>query len=731
MQIYNLIAIACLMLMITSMLTVIVKLINKGRADRITYIRGFRKGQGALIYFFAIPLYWIGYIYAGQSVLSGLFSAIRKSVELIVLRYDITPIQELVNDNALYRFTIYLCFILVCINAILFLLSLFDQYIWNHFKKCQFKYSNREKIIIFGNNPQNISIYSSEHNRLKVIVDKITSTEALGLYMNDISYLTIYDYDQYVKLVVNNCIKNNNVTIAIINTEVDERNIGICRRFINCITQLNEQDKIACFGLLKIFVFGNPQYETIYEDIIADSFGCISYINKYQKIAIDFINKYPFAAFINNAQIDYDTSLIKDDVEINAFFIGFGKTNQQIFLTSVANNLFITNSKDGIDIKKIKYHLFDKNPAENNKSLNHNYNRYKNEFANINVIDYLPIPEYPAETFFHKLDVNDVKFYNETRNVMFASKNSVNFIIIGFGSDLENIDMAQKLACKCREWEIYNITIFVKVRAEHKGEHLLEKDNCYVIANESEVVYNINSIMGDPILKMAQMRNEVYDIEYELTQNGFKLTEEKLISLKKKAYRNWYLKKSQLERESSLYCCLSLRSKLNLMGLDYCPISDTEKPTLTEQEYFDIYAYGDMPHLDYYSVKVNGKAIVHYSLECKESRRKNMAIHEHLRWNSFMISKGMVPASKKQIIEETDLDGNHTNGRNYAVRRHGNITTFKGLEEFRKIVVKRDVKEDEISAQVEERKDVIKYNYQLLDDAFWLLRNTGYKIIRK
>ena len=99
-------------------------------------------------------------------------------------------------------------------------------------------------------------------------------------------------------------------------------------------------------------------------------------------------------------------------------------------------------------------------------------------------------------------------------------------------------------------------------------------------------------------------------------------------------------------------------------------------------------------------------------IDFAESRRKTMAIHEHQRWNSFMISRGMIPASREQILSETKTNSNgeveFTNGKNYSLRRHGNLTTFDGLVEFRRIVAHRDQKP-------EEKKDVIKYDYQLLD----------------
>ena len=84
-----------------------------------------------------------------------------------------------------------------------------------------------------------------------------------------------------------------------------------------------------------------------------------------------------------------------------------------------------------------------------------------------------------------------------------------------------------------------------------------------------------------------------------------------------------------------------------------------------------------------------------------------------------MISKGFIPASKEEILADKKK-----NGKNYALRRHGNLTTFDGLVEFRKMVAERDGK-DELAT------DVIKYDYQLLDDAFWLLEKSGYEITKK
>lgn len=89
-----------------------------------------------------------------------------------------------------------------------------------------------------------------------------------------------------------------------------------------------------------------------------------------------------------------------------------------------------------------------------------------------------------------------------------------------------------------------------------------------------------------------------------------------------------------------------------------------------------------------------------------------------------MISKGLVPATIDEILNEKDERGKFTNGKNYALRRHGNITTMQGLVQFRKLIAEKFGKS-------EEDCDVIKYDYQLMDDAWWLLDKNGYKIVKK
>lgn len=723
----NIITTVCLAVLLTEVLFVILSTIMKKRTDRIEFLRGFKKGKCVIIYLTALPLYIMGHLYAADSAVDAVFKSIGEIFNLVVLQYNTGSIMALMAANGYYEFTIRLCFVLACINALILTLSLVDQYLWTRRKSIRARMPFGEKLFIFGNSSENIAIYNSEDRRFKAIIADVSAEEGARLYMDNVAYINSPSGEAGVELIFNQAGKFDRECVSVINTGSDDENIAICRAVIEKIRGADGETREKLFLKMKFFVFGDPRYEAIYNAIAGDGHGCIHYVNKYRRIATEFIDKYPLTRFMDERHIDYSTSLMRPGVDINVVMIGFGKTSQQIFLTSVANNQFLEEAEGDPALKRVKYFIFDKKAAENDKNLNHSYYRFKHESASFDEDKYLPLPSLPAEEHYRCLDINSVSFYGEIKSIVAAKPEDVSFIVIAFGSDLDNIDMASKLIEKRNEWGLKNLTVFVKARRLRKEDTLISDPACYFIGNEADDVYDIDKITGDKLHKMAMMRNEVYRLESGIKQKkGLKLDDAYIRESKMSSAVKWYKELSEMERESSVYCCLSLRSKLNLMGLDYCP-KDGEDG-LTNEEYIALYARGDIPDTKTYNIKADGKPVVHYTLDFPPSRRRNMAIHEHQRWNSFMISHGMIPSGIEEIVGEYNVLGDgtkkYTNGKNYSVRRHGNLTTFEGLAEFRRLVAERDGR-DELEC------DVISYDYQLLDDAFWLLDKNGYKIIKK
>ena len=819
----RIVTILCLGILSIFVIAVLVNISLKirKRAELITFFRSFKKGKFAFIYIVAIPLYFIGFIYSGSDIPQSLFSAIAKAVNLVVLKYEIGTINKLMADDLLYSIAIYMCFILVGINAIIFTISLTSQFLWEKRRSFKVLRKRGNKLFIFGNNSQNEAIYLSEKARVKngkekavksikwykdklktkdlskdeikeskkklkdakitkkntkvrdrVIIDKMSSAESEKLYIKNISFISADTHEKPIDKIfklAEKCVKKftrakkllkkirklERDYIIVINTQDDEKNIEICRALIKRIDKVNDEIRKNMFLKLNIYVFGSPKYEAIYEDIVSCGYGCIHFENKYREIAADFIEKYPLARFMDETQIDYETSYVKDDVDINVLFIGFGKTAQHLFLASVANNQFIEKGDDVPKLKKVNYYIFDKIDAKYNKNLNHTYYRFKNERDELKG-DYLPFPELPANEEPRKLDVNDTEFYKDIRKIVSRNNKDANFIVIAFGTDLENIDMGKKLAEKRNEWGLDNLVIFVKVRSMS-----IEDNGCYFIGNENEIVYNIEKLTDDCINNMARQRNWVYDIEYNkqekikqieqqeesnkenITNNKENIEEqneekitiniEMIENQKKESNKAWHTKLPKIRRESNVYCSLSLRSKLNLMGLDYCEIKYPDDCGIGDNDYIKIYAFDDELAYEKVDIPAGYKKIVDYKRECADPkrsdmagnklRRRDMAIQEKYRWNAFYISKGYIPASIDQITKEPD------NGKNDAVRRHGCLTTFDGLMKFEKITETEKI-DEKTGEKSTENNYVHQYDYQILDDAWWFLNDNGYKIIK-
>lgn len=736
----------CLVFMAILSFIVLIKIFFLKRAERIDFLRSFKRGKCAIIYFAVLPLYIIGRIYAGENLAYAFFNSVHNVVKLVVLQFDLGSVKLLIESNKFYAYTLYFSYVLVIINAILFSLSLIGQRIWKFFSDLHFFYSKKDKLVVVGKNPHSIEIYKS-YSGLKVLIDELSEKDCNELYSKNVKYVdlrAISDIDSWLNSHFN---KNKSKVYIIINLGSDEKNIAVSREVIKFIVSCNNDELLFNFGA---YVFGDPKYENIYTSLVSKSNGCLHYINKYQLIAIDYIDKYPLSLFIDKKYIDYQTATVSREMDINVCLIGFGKTNQQILLSSVANNQFIQKCKQGVEIKQVNYHIFDKEYAQNDKNLNHSYYRFKNEYQNNDKNVIIPQPDLPSKETYYHLDINETDYYKELKSIFVKNEKSANYVIIAFGSDLENVDMARKLAEKRKDWNLPNLNIFVKVRDKKLYEsaemvfdnsnfktYYLEdqeaiftkdKDVCYIFAMENDVIYNFNKIVSEKFDNMAKMRSQVYDVEYVVTKNKLKFVPNDLIEKKtKENILFWYKEKTQIERDSNLYAVLSIRSKLNLIGLDICEKS-SKKVGLSFEEYMSVYAKNDMPNYEYYNVKIANKPVIFYPYNFPDSLRRNLAIHEHLRWNSYMISKGMVLSSDEQILEEmvefSDGKVKHTNGKNYEFRRHGNITTFEGIIKFAEIIAERD-------KTTLEDTDVFKYDYQLLDDAFWLLDENGYKIVKR
>ncbi len=127
----------------------------------------------------------------------------------------------------------------------------------------------------------------------------------------------------------------------------------------------------------------------------------------------------------------------------------------------------------------------------------------------------------PANEVFYNLDINDSRFMDSLEENLTQKCNRVayNYLIIAFSNDIQNLDLAEKLSFKLKEWDIFDKTkIFVKIRSSKLQKqafdtNLFKHNGIIPFAGEETEIYNIKRIVNESSEHMAKLRHVVYSIQ--------------------------------------------------------------------------------------------------------------------------------------------------------------------------------------------------------------------------
>ena len=718
----------CLAYMLALIVTFIVRLATSSRKERLQYVKNFKRGKFVLIYIAMIPLYFLAHRNNGASVEGALWQSISLCFDTVALKYPFNTTSSLMGANLFYRITVDFGYALVTLNAVMFTISLLGQIVLNALSLTITRCFRKRVVAVVGYNADSLYIIKSVDKKLgKAMLISAASPKTRDdafVLRADLVHFDGEKLDEKLKRLFRKFDKRK--VSVILNCEDDSKSLLFVKQLSRLIRELDltSLPLTKDYGL-QVFVFGSRENETVFMHYVEESKGLIRFINRHEQIAMNFVKNYPLTQFMTEEQIDYATATIREDVNLNVFMIGFGNFNETLFLTSVSNNQFLTLKKDGtLAPKPVTYHLYDRNYPDgkiakevdsvHSRSLNHGYRRYE-EFLKLNgerQKDYLEFAPVPADVRPHPCDFSHPKFYASMREELL--KKSYSYVIVSFGSDMENVEIAEKLQQKFHEWNIPSaVKIFVKVRDEKLARALkddFESDMIRIFGSNRSCVYNADAILNEKIEFMARLRHLLYiaeDAQKKETSKSASLTEETLAT---RARDKWYSYK-QFQRESNLYACLSLRMKLHLLGYDLA-----EKGEDRAEDFETKYETGDKRTPS--ALSVEGKTIWDYSNgeQWRNSVRWTYAVQEHQRWCANMICNGLIPSDREEI--------KRNGGRSLDKRLHGNITTMAGLVEYRKIVANAQ-------GMSEEDADVIRYDYQLMDDVVWLLHACGYKLVAR
>ena len=257
----NAVTAICLILLTAEVFYVAVNVIVKKRPEKIAFIRGFKKGKFAFVYLAAVPLFCAGHMYAGRDFLASFFDAINQTVNLVILKYSTASVTLLMEDSAFFTATMYYCFFLVAINAVLFTISLTGQRLWLFAQSVTMRFSAKERLIVFGTGRDCEAVYRSDGARVKALVGDFSRDEAEKLYSAKINYIRTKTPERFAERLVAACAERGKSSVVVINTG-DEENLSEENQYILSYLPVIQQKSYTLGAVYKHYA-GNNNYSII------------------------------------------------------------------------------------------------------------------------------------------------------------------------------------------------------------------------------------------------------------------------------------------------------------------------------------------------------------------------------------------------------------------------------------------------------------------------------------
>lgn len=397
-------------------------------------------------------------------------------------------------------------------------------------------------------------------------------------------------------------------------------------------------------------------------------------------MAIDFLLKNPLWKFIPDKFRSVRGVTLKNGVNVNVLFSGFGDLPQELLFYITSSVQF---AKAGDEMPAfVKYTAVCKSEehAATESGLSDGFYRYKsflNGLSETEQSKYLPVVPLFYDIAFKDAEGDLVAATLKAAEEILLDKNNFLFVFI---EDTE-LDFVNGIG-ETNE----NVVIFCRITSPEKSD-LPQRKNLFYYGDYTGE--NLSEIPDKrAIAAFIAARNILYDASFDGFNGDF--IQQEIIE---KAYGD----------VQNICACIGLinyLASMNFFVVDEKVCSDD----------FDI--DGEFEKV-YYAELGNGESGV-------SSAREIIGRCEHYRWFACMINCGYVPAKISDIICGKKASGaGFSNGKDVEKKTHGNLTDIQGLEMFSGLVAARDG---------EEQKDLAELDLQLTDNALYLINAMGYKL---
>ena len=567
------------------------------------------------------------------NLLINIASKIKASAGMFVGDVDKNALTNIINDYPLFLVTYFLGWILGLISTINTVIEAIEHTVRNNYRVTK-RMRNKECDIVIGNSAKAVK-YARSSDAV-ILLDAGVIKETVNILIED-GFPVVHK--SFTTKLLGSRIFCKSTRYNII-CPCEENTLEYINTVISFVKSSAEHLDIHLFVEIE-----GDKAETVRREII-DSNKMESLIDIFSiddLLARNFTEKNPVIKYLPEDFI-VDGAL-KPESDIAVFIIGYGGLGRQIFKNSVLNNQYVTYS-DGYKVLPLHYYICD-TAIDSSDWLIDGMKQSLDELVQYTDKYFTP-PEMP-----YTAEVISVS--PTSREIMKAIKGHINkpnsyaFVIVDTNDDYSNIEIAAKI--KSFLYGINNFRIFVCSKdSSAKNENVIS----YFGKRESVLTHDI--IVNDCFSSMGKKLNEMYEVHY--ASDDEKKRTDFADYIHKKANVSW-AGLDYFTKYSNIYSAMSLRVKLNLLGLDYKSGDETPCGTELLPDYSK-----ELPYSDYLT----------------RSTRNALIAQEHARWNAYHLVNEWMPLEKEGIVGNMKDNGSvKFTVKIPAAKKHACLTTHADL----------------------------------------------------
>jgi len=416
----------------------------------------------------------------------------------------------------------------------------------------------------------------------------------------------------------------------------------------------------------------------------------IKIFSKNELVARCLNGESPITRYMPDSFIDFENSIIKNNVKLRVFMLGFGALSEEIYRQLICNNQLVTEENGKYRVIPIEYIIYTPELDEREwhiKGIGTELNEIKKEAG-----EYAEIPDAPYSVSV----IYESHFYAEIIKSICNCVNesySFSYFIVDTGDEYENADISKKITEKLGESDKYHLFVHDETGLSDNYRNI----TCY---GNIESILTHDVIINDKLNELAKFINGYYTLKAELNP-GEIITEDISETVEKEWKKlDWFT------RNNNIYLANNLRLKLHLMGLDY-----REKTGETESE---------KNYRDIIKAHINNSG----SGYDKVSPSSAMIAQEHSRWNAYHFINGYMPMKLNEL--RFDTEKNKVINKKTYKRLHGCLVSYEGLKKLTENV-NRIYKEN----GSDKKADFYSFDNLLLEAAPDFLERNNYALVSR